>query len=246
MNIKNLLRSFCLLLFLGNFAFGQQQWTPQQSHTDRDLEEIFFVNAAAGWAFGETDGGQTGNNIRHTSDSGINWLSQGIGRENAEINAAWMFDTLSGIVVGRHSPDHNEGRSLPKRRYLMAVRYFWFEEELNDIFAIHPPAGSPEVRYVAFSSMAAKTGNLQKYYGRDLYGIYFSDHSTASPGETITVLHTADGGSWQKVNANAAEPGAAFGPEPRMGGRRQWQNHRLHRWGPHLGFSVQRHRSRPG
>lgn len=208
MIIKHLPLTLALLMLLGRFAFAQQQWTPQQSHTGRDLEEIFFANPLTGWAFGETDGGQTGNNIRHTTDQGISWLSQGIGQENAEVNAAWMFDTLSGIAVGRHSPDHNEGliAHTANGGISWQIDISTFEEELTDIHFPDPLHGwiAGSEGFIAFSSDGGLTWQKQNTpTDRDLYGIYFSDNTNGvAVGDDGTVLHTSNGGqNWQKVSS---------------------------------------------
>lgn len=214
MNNKHLL--FAAGLFLLPMLSAAQSWTAQQSNTGRDLEEIFFADSLTGWAFGETDGGETGNNIRHTTDQGMNWNSQNIGQENAEINGSFFFNTTDGFVVGRHSPGHDESLIAKTQNggQSWQVNTSFFEEELTDIFFIDQVNGwiCGSEGFLALTGNGGNTWTkVSTPTDRDLYGVYFSSSQNGvAVGDDGTVLHSTDGGNtWNKVGSSTSRDLAA-------------------------------------
>jgi len=83
-----------LLIFSG-FSHAQTGWITQSSGTSQDFRGVYFINSQTGWAYGFL------NNIKKTTNGGINWISQNSGT-NESFMAAYFKDENTGWMAGGH------------------------------------------------------------------------------------------------------------------------------------------------
>ena len=82
-----------------------QTWWAQNSQTQSDLNEIFYVTNNTGWAFGDSldafGGFATGVVLKSTSQ-GVPWVKQSMGTPVSQIAGSYFFNSNKGIVVGKN------------------------------------------------------------------------------------------------------------------------------------------------
>ena len=62
-----------LIIYISVNCYSQSGWFSQYSGTNQDLRGLYFINSQTGWAYGFL------NNIKKTTNGGINWISQNSG-----------------------------------------------------------------------------------------------------------------------------------------------------------------------
>ena len=72
---------------------GGRTWKKQETGTDKDLLDLFFLDASHGWAVGEFG------TIIHTSDGGRTWQQQGESQDKI-FNDIFFIDNQTGWIAG--------------------------------------------------------------------------------------------------------------------------------------------------
>ena len=92
---------FTLLICLVLPAFIFSQWTQQNSGTQKNLHNLFFLNENLGWVCGY-DG-----TILKATDGGVDWTSYNIGTMD-DIHAIFFIDSLRGwAVLYEYNPERH-------------------------------------------------------------------------------------------------------------------------------------------
>jgi photosystem II stability/assembly factor-like uncharacterized protein len=184
----------CLLLAAVNAQIDG--WQVQDSGTDRNLLDVFFVNADTGWAVGK-------NVILNTTDGGENWTIQD--SSSYEFFAVSFTDASHGWVVGYKETGY------PGIIYHTSNGgQHWFLKdscsyELGDIFFVDADTGYVVGGARSHATILKTTNGGSTWdmnysaYGEWLYTTYFATPKDgwAAGGEGY-VMKTEDGGkNWQ-------------------------------------------------
>jgi len=87
-----------LVLYTTN---GGSSWVQQQTNTDRNIIDIFFIDDSTGWAIAWTEGTLPfATFILKTTDAGNNWSVSQFRQENVLMFSVFFVDTLRGFLGG--------------------------------------------------------------------------------------------------------------------------------------------------
>lgn len=96
------------IIVLSCDVFGQSGWFFQQSGTNKNLYDIYFINSNTGWAVG------LDYVILKTTNSGINWITQfslGIMNSASEV---FFINENTGLVAGGYVDPFGVSRRIMK------------------------------------------------------------------------------------------------------------------------------------
>lgn len=122
-----------LLLFIQSLLFAQENlgWIQQNSHTNRYLNDVFFVNADTGWVVGDYG------TILKTTDSGEHWNIQ-TSNTTANLISVFFTNLNKGWLVGENSTilyTNNCGENWNSQSVDMA------NASLKDVFFVNDSIG---------------------------------------------------------------------------------------------------------
>jgi len=84
---------------------GGTDWIIQDSKTENNIKDIFFLNRNLGWAiFWEVSNFPFGSYILKTTDCGENWINSGIPVESCFGQSLFFQDSLAGWMGGKPYP----------------------------------------------------------------------------------------------------------------------------------------------
>lgn len=80
---------------------GGEEWIEQQTNTNSNIKDIFFLDENRGWAVAWNEFiPPTGTSILSTTDGGENWSLELYREENVFMNSIYFLDTLNGWMGG--------------------------------------------------------------------------------------------------------------------------------------------------
>ncbi|MCB0617703.1 MAG: hypothetical protein KDC43_03295 [Saprospiraceae bacterium] len=206
----------CFWLALGFSIFlpieaSAQPWSPQDSHSDEKLRDVFFVDEQTGWAAGESDDSNA-DYLRKTVDQGVNWLVQEVGQDNLEIQAIHFLDSLTGFLVGELESGSTPGflAVTTDGGDSWEVDETTFPQKLYGLVFIGSDLGwvAGNNGYIAHSSDGGSSWEVQSTpTDRKLNGIAFAHAQLGlAVGDHGRLLRTIDGGAnWEQADSGTDE-----------------------------------------
>ena len=171
-------------------------WVPQTSNTSRDLNTVFFLNGAAGWAAGVRG------TILKTLDGGTTWQPQ-ISNTSDDLYGIWFMDANHGWICGAWDTIlHTTDGGAAWTAQLSPTTY----KSLFDVTFLDANTGW----IVGASGAVLKTTDSGANWQQAVSGVYdwfytlsFADAATGwMAGYGGAVFGTTDGGdSWQPQSA---------------------------------------------
>ena len=209
--MKSFLLSFVLVAILPAISLSQTIWQVQESGTNTELTDVYFVDQNNGWISGWTE------TMLHTTDGGQTWTPQTIPPNNAYFSVfftdsqnGWASATAGKII---HTTDGGETWTTQPSST---------QSDLNSLYFINAdtgwaaggripafPSNIPE-RTILGTTNGGNTWTIQYDQSNEsvLKSIYFIDNNNGyATGGTGEVMHTTDGGNvWvNEVVANGNE-----------------------------------------
>jgi len=175
------------------FVYADSGWIVQTSHTNRNLNGVFFLpDGREGWAVGDAG------TIMHTTDAGVTWANQ-VSTTSTNLNGVSFTDPNTGWVVG------NLGTVLVtvNRGDTWARVQLGIGENLTDVYFANPDSGCA----VGSAGAVLRTvdGGLswgkQNITGLTLRGVAFADGRRGwAVGDNGEIFGTSDAGLvWTRV-----------------------------------------------
>jgi len=189
------------LLILTQQAYSQSWWA-QNSKTQSDLNEIFYVNDNVGWSFGDSldvlGGFATGIVLKSTK-KGAPWYQQNMGTPVYQIEGSYFFSTSKGIAVGRNKLSGNGAIVTTSDGGVNWTAYAPQPERLVDVRFVNSNVGWAVGRNdfalrtvdggVTWKDISASTGN-------HLNGVFFTTPSNGYVvGRSGNIIYSVDSGT---------------------------------------------------
>lgn len=205
--------SLVLILGFSKVSTQAQLWSQQNSGTNSDLSEIFYVSDNTGWVFGDsTDilGGFATGIVLKSTTQGVPWSQQSMGTPVYEVEGSYFLGTSKGIAVGRNKLSGNGAIIMttdgggswtaapPQPERLVDVHFansnMGWSVGRND-FVLRTTDGG-----VNWVDISASTGeNLESVY-------FTSANNGYVVGAVGTIIHSVDSGNtWQSQSSGTAE-----------------------------------------
>lgn len=90
--MRNIILLFTFSLLLYGFGYFQSGWFQQTSGTNRNLNDLYFINSNTGWVVGDSI-------VLKTTNGGVNWFAQSI-PISAKLFSVYFLNELTGFVTG--------------------------------------------------------------------------------------------------------------------------------------------------
>jgi photosystem II stability/assembly factor-like uncharacterized protein len=180
---------------------GGSSWQPVAA-TPEVLASIFFINPRRGWVAGYAG------RIERTDDGGRTWKAQRAERQGEVINSIFFIDELRGWAAGgaagagslmlRTTDGGETWEQIETRR----VETFWSIRFLGDRGWAAGEDGIIVATTDGGRTWTKQTGGTQ----RVLLGLAVSSSGKmVAVGEAGTILHSADGATWDEVESPVTE-----------------------------------------
>mgnify|MGYP001584870720 CR=1 FL=1 len=206
----------CLLLLVIPSVFAQQ-WVSQESGTNQNLQSVYFVSQASGWAVGGIGLGGGSATILKTNNSGETWVSRPIpsGINSVDVLNDVCFNSGHGIIVGTGGKvlfSEDSGSSWSLGESSTGENIYGVDcLDATHAVAVAPSTITPPATY---HSAIMKTYNggetWESKYGADglaLYDVYFANSlvgwAVGDQGTQGVILKTINGGeTWNPQGSN--------------------------------------------
>lgn len=88
---------------------GGYNWEVQSTNVQTFIVSLFFLNENLGWALTAKSATPFGTTILHTTNGGVDWISEDFPQSSTIMNTIFFLDSLNGFVGGKNISKTTDG-----------------------------------------------------------------------------------------------------------------------------------------